>query len=95
LPDNETHIVGGLFGGSFDAWKRVCSLFNKTANSLLDNPNADLDYFRPLYDEESILSWIYAHHKDWFNVLRFDRWGSDPNRGKVFYQLLMDLRFGK
>jgi len=91
LPDNETHVIGGLFGGSFDAWKQVSSLFNKTTNSLLDNPSTD----KPLYDEEAILSWIYAHHKDWFNVLRFDRWGSDPNAGKVFYQLLMDLRFGK
>lgn len=97
MPDNGTHVVGGLFGGSFESWKRICASFNEMATQLLDDPTFDEDFgeYRPLYDEEGILSWIYAHHKDWFSVLPFDRWGNDPKTGKVFYQLLMDMRFGK
>lgn len=91
-PYNDVHVVGGLFGGSFDKWQQITPIFNQTIDSLLSETASNSD-IKGFFDEEAILSYVYAHHKDWFNVLHFDRWGSDPTRGKVFYQLLEDLRF--
>jgi len=65
--DRTRHIIGGMFGGTPQAYDALTNRFEKLLLTLLDKENE-------LYHEELILSCMAVNTPEKYNLLKFDDW---------------------
>jgi hypothetical protein len=65
--DRSRHIIGGMFGGTPQAYDNLTTRFEELLLTLLDKENE-------LYHEELILSCMAVNTPEEYNLLKFDDW---------------------
>lgn len=92
--DRSLHVIGGMFGGKKENWRKVVDKFDEYVNMILPEQGR-------LFFEEHFMSLMFQNHKDWFNPLYFDVWWHEDNfknrpesffiENKSFYKILEEL----
>lgn len=92
--DRSLHVIGGMFGGKKENWRKIVDKFDEYVNMILPEQGR-------LFFEEHFMSLMFQNHKDWFNPLYFDVWWHEDNfknrpesffiENKSFYKILEEL----
>ena len=83
--NNSRHIIGGLFGGTPNNYKKFRDKFEILLEKLLSNENS-------LFMEELLMSNLYYEDSEFFHCLKFDDWfqrSPENNEDKYFYQMFL------
>jgi hypothetical protein len=93
--DRSIHIIGGLFGGKKEIWRKIVDLFDDYLSRIMDE-----DKQHPY--EELIMSLMSVNHDELFNRKYFDTWWSEDSGmkglpenyyeiNKSFYKIFEEL----
>jgi len=93
--DRSIHIIGGLFGGKKEIWRKIVDLFDDYLSRIMEE-----DKQHPY--EELIMSLMSVNHDELFNRKYFDTWWSEDSGmkglpenyyeiNKSFYKIFEEL----
>lgn len=75
---NNHGIIGGIFGGNVDTFKKLINRFNKKIEDILHNEE--------IYFEENVLTTLFHETPDIFWTKLFDQWPHPDFRFKDYYR---------